>query len=176
MINKIFKRKERNVIVTGPQRSGTRFTSYLIGEHTDRKFYEEDAFSVRSLELFADLLDRPEQKVIQAPGLIHCIHEIELEDACIVFMRRNIEDIKASQIRHGMRKHHRNQSWLWEGYKKRWKRVDKYDSMVDVVYKHWPRQKKIIGARRCIELEYESLKGFKEFESDRARWGARRYR
>ena len=55
------------IVVTGPQRSGTKFAAEIIAEQLALRYVNESEFGVHRLDRFWELLD--EKVVIQAPAL-----------------------------------------------------------------------------------------------------------
>ena len=93
----------RVILVTGPQRSGTRFAAQAIAQSLGRVFVDEREIHIDSrysLAIFLRLTSVP--VVVQCPALCHCIHQFAQSDqTAVVMMRRAIEDIVASQGRIG---------------------------------------------------------------------------
>lgn len=91
--------KFRVVIVTGPQRSGTRITAKMIAHDTGHQFIDERAINIDSLYRLVDAL-RLNGVVVQCPALSRWVHTFgQNEDIAIVMVRRPVEDIIASQER-----------------------------------------------------------------------------
>ena len=94
-----FLKKFPNILVSGPQRSGTTFIGYFIAQKLGYTYYAEETFDTHDFEAFQRLLAIAEPKVIQCPGLCHRLDEIEAPNTIIVFSRRAIQDIIKSQQR-----------------------------------------------------------------------------
>jgi coenzyme PQQ synthesis protein D (PqqD) len=141
-------KKFRKILVTGPQRSGTRICAKMIARDTGYKFIDEKAFGADSIYRLFHVIQRNEHCVIQGPGLCRYVHMFEGEDTCIVLMRRNIKDIVASQERIG---------WTWE--RAELMRYDRPDCVIArVKYDFWEKYQKAL-IRHAFEVEYESLAG-----------------
>ena len=93
------------VLVTGPQRSGTRICSKMIAHDTGLRFVDERAFAADSLNRLWKMLQQETGIVVQCPALCRYVHLLTGESDAVVFMRRPIVDIVASQERIG---------WEWE--------------------------------------------------------------
>jgi GT2 family glycosyltransferase len=85
-----------SIVVTGPQRSGTRIHAKILAEELGYRYVDEEEFDYRNFsKCLAKMTDKT---VIQAPALASMAHMFP-EDALIVYMRRPIDDIVASQNR-----------------------------------------------------------------------------
>lgn len=84
------------LIVTGPQRSGTKFAAEIIAEKLGLRYVNESEFGVHALDRFWRLLD--ENVVIQAPALSAYCHLLP-EHVAVVVMLRDLDEILASQSR-----------------------------------------------------------------------------
>jgi hypothetical protein len=93
------------VLVTGPQRSGTRICAKMIAHDTDLRFVDEREFCVDSLNRLWKLLQDETGIVVQCPALCRYVHHLASNDDAVVFMLRPSADIQASQDRIG---------WEWE--------------------------------------------------------------
>lgn len=100
------------ILVTGPQRSGTRICAKMIAHDTGHRFVDEREIHTDSLyELFWQILHgRPdgESIVVQCPALCYVIHRIPNmipDETAVVMVQRSLKDIHASQMR---------VNWEWE--------------------------------------------------------------
>lgn len=87
------------ILVTGPQRSGTRIAAKMIASDTGYHFIDEEQFGVHSESSFRSVVVNSNQVVIQCPGMSHAIHRYSYEDTLIVMMVRDVEDIVKSEKR-----------------------------------------------------------------------------
>jgi len=85
----------RNIIVVGPQRSGTTFTAQVIAKDLGYEYIDEDVFRVRNEEAFKQL-NQTTNRVFQAPALTYNIHNLIEEGDLVVFMVRKWSDILKS--------------------------------------------------------------------------------
>lgn len=136
------------ILVTGPQRSGTRICAKMIAYDLGHRYIDESEFHVDSLFVLCSLVEKQERCVVQCPVLCRYVHIFNLENIAIILMRRNIEDIIASQKRI---------SWRWELLE-----LARYDRtrgvIAEVKYQFWEKyqERKI---KNAFELDYESLAG-----------------
>lgn len=135
------------ILVTGPQRSGTRIVAKMIAHDNDIRYVSEQEVRIRSNRKTNNILALDERLVIQCPGLCHCIEQFSSGTVLIAMVIRNVEDIVASQSRIG-----------WTRYQARELRQYGLESGVisKVRYEYWERQKKLIT--NWIEIKYEDLK------------------
>ena len=89
------------ILVTGPQRSGTRIAAKMIAKDTKHRYVDEKEFGVHSAGGFKLIMDHESNISVHCPGMCHIIHKYSAEDTMIVMMRRSVEDIIASQDRVG---------------------------------------------------------------------------
>lgn len=142
------------IIVSGPQRSGTRICAKMIAHDLNYRYVDEGDIGVDSLNRLWGLWHRQKSFVVQCPALSRYVHLFADDDTAIVFMIRDIDDIVASQKRVG---------WSW-GIPE----LLRYDipiSQFDVSdpattkYAFWlESQKHLVGANG-FEVKYESLRG-----------------
>jgi hypothetical protein len=134
------------VLVTGPQRSGTRICAKMIAHDTGHSYVDEAQIGVDSLYRLWTLLRDQRPVVVQCPALCRHVHVFSADDTAIVLMRRDVEDIIASQRRIG---------WHWEELE-----LARYDRSAGVIaevkYAFWDdyqRQR----TRHAFEVAYHSL-------------------
>ena len=87
------------ILVTGPQRSGTRIAAKMIAHDTGHTYVDEEAFGTYNLRDFTLILRRS-NIVVHCPAMSHVIHGVaECHDILVVFMLRDTDDIAASEAR-----------------------------------------------------------------------------
>jgi hypothetical protein len=92
------------VLVTGPQRSGTTIVARMIAADTDLAYVDEQAFQATDVAKWRGLIETGDNFVIQCPGMCRWVHDYGLrDDVAVVMVRRDIDDIIASQKRIGWR-------------------------------------------------------------------------
>jgi hypothetical protein len=135
------------VIVTGPQRSGTRITAKMIAFDTGHTLIDEFDIEMDSLYEFWWRYDTRLNFVAQCPSLCRYAHIFgENDDTAIVLVRRNIADIIASQER-----------VKWINEKLELARYDRTDGIIaEVKYQFWDEHQKP-RIKHAFEVEYEQL-------------------
>ena len=137
-------RKHKKILVTAPQRAGTRITAKIIANDTGHKYIDEAEIDIDNIRILKEILADDRSVVIQAPGLMRYVHKL---DCFIVVVKRNIEDIIKSQ--EGIR-------WNCEKYEL--KKYGLEDGIISKVkYKYWETKQKSI-TKNFLEIERESLK------------------
>jgi len=87
------------ILVSGPQRSGTRICAKIISHDVGHRYIDEEDFGVEYEKRFFMFLGTNQRLVIQCPGMCHCIQQFSSEETAIVMMIRAVEDIIASEQR-----------------------------------------------------------------------------
>lgn len=143
------------IVVTGPQRSGTRIATRMIASDLRLEYIQEDAFNVHDFAFFWGFLSRP--AVIHAPALSACCHLLP-RHVGVVFMRRRIEDIRKSQSGTIMPD---GKAWIEQ---REFVELAKYfregGQSAEVKYEMWTRfQKPTMRAsgKGCFDLNYDDL-------------------
>ena len=93
----LFKGYKR-IIIVGPQRSGTTFTSQALANTLNFRNVDEDEFNVRDVDMFRNIM-KQENIVIQAPAMTCRIQTLVGDDDLVIFMSRKWSDIVKSVIR-----------------------------------------------------------------------------
>lgn len=140
----------RHIVVTGPQRGGTRICAKMIAADLDYIYVDECIIDIDSLYRTMEALS-VDNVVVQAPALCRYAHMIGyVPDTAIVMMRRNVDDIIASQERIG---------WEWESTEKLYyvdTGADMNLPIAEIKYQYWDQvQAKDIP--HAYEIEYRSL-------------------
>jgi hypothetical protein len=149
------------IVVTGPQRSGTRVAAKMIAADTGHDFVDETEFLIKDEGLFRDILKR-ERVVVQAPHMLKDMVDDPPPDVFVVLMRRDLDAIWASAARIrwaediGGNTTELAKFGLSEG-----------DSAA-VKYDYWDTHEKKVP---FLELEYESLRSHPMFVPDELRRG-----
>jgi hypothetical protein len=147
------------ILVTGPQRSGSRIAAKMVAADTGHTYVDETQFGVYNLRDFAILL-RGRGIVVQCPTMSHVIHGVSQDHGTlVVFMMRDVDDIANSEER-----------VKWDrgvyielahfGYHGR--RAKSYrlsgGQVAPLKYKRWEMWQKDLVWHH-LELQYESLAG-----------------
>lgn len=141
----------RHIVVTGPQRSGTRIGAKAIAHDTGYEYIDETTLHTDGFyHLYAALKGAPDGGVFQCPALCRVIHAIRgFKDVLVVMMMRPLEEIQASMDRIG---------WSWAELE-----MDLYadatreqPSVAGRKYAHWHfTQKRLLP--NTHELKYHDL-------------------
>lgn len=91
------------IVVTGPQRSGTRITTKIIAYDFGHKMVDEMRLKISSLHKFSEVMIENTKMVVHCPALSSIVHLIDFPDTVVVFCFRDHQDIKKSQDRIGWR-------------------------------------------------------------------------
>ena len=91
--------KFTNIVVTGPQRAGTRITTKMIAHDTGLEYIDEKRLSHD--DPFDSLLEHLDRGgvVVHCPRLCSKAHEVQHPNTLIVLMVRPLDEIQASQDR-----------------------------------------------------------------------------
>lgn len=154
--------KNKRVLVTGPQRSGTTICARMIANDADIEYIDEDFIAVDDIARAEELFLRRKGFVLQAPGLAHICHKIDAD--VVVFMIRPVDEIIESP---------KDIGWGCEDIE-----LSKYSEgggvISEVKYKYWENQKTCI---KCpVEVHYHDLKEHQMWLCDRDGWSARQWR
>jgi hypothetical protein len=157
------------IVIVGPQRSGTTFTSQALSETLSFRNVDEGEFDVRNVELFKNIF-REKNIVVQAPAMTCRIQKFVGEKDLVIFMVRKWSDIVKSLYK----KNGRISNWIimdtlydvekfyfteYDSNAEKFynNHVDRDSYYLDAYYKMWKHyQKDIIP--NAISLEYESMK------------------
>ncbi|MGH9105582.1 MAG: hypothetical protein ACRDZX_07040 [Acidimicrobiales bacterium] len=151
------------IVVTGPQRSGTRIAARMIAADTGHGFIDETEFLIKDSGLFREVLRR-DRVVVQAPHMLKDVVDDPPPGIFVVLMRRDLERIHASERRIrwaedlGGNKTELGKFGLTEG------------DPAALKYTYWDAHGKRVP---YLELEYESLRAHPLFvpEGQRANFG-----
>lgn len=139
----------KNIVVSGPQRSGTRFATKCIAHDTIKKYIDEKDINFHDFRLLEYYLNKG-NAVIQCPGLCHMLHYITDVNTLVVVMIRDVDDIVASQNRIG---------WPAEA---RYQELYKYGHSEGIIsrikYDFWNAYQKPILRDRGRTIDYDFLK------------------
>lgn len=141
----------RKVIVSGPQRSGTRVCSQMIANDTGFIFVDEIDFGYDHIYKFNSFIDRPEPMVFHCPAMSHGLEHYSAPENAIIFMIRNTKDIVKSQERIGWTDHP-------NGKVREMGKYDKTEGIIsEIKYEHWENYQKP-KIETWFEIDYDSLK------------------
>ena len=140
-------KKYKNIVVTGPQRAGTRITATILAKDTGLEYVDEDEVAVSDFRLLEWNLSKG-GVVVQCPGLCHKVHEIEQPDTLIVIVRRRIDQIVASQKRINWGENEKIELAKY-GYTS--------GTISRIKYRYWEKRQKAL-IENSLEIEYDKLK------------------
>lgn len=134
------------IIVTGPQRSGTTIATKMLAHALLFDPLTEEEINLRDLGMLSKLLRDRDRFVLQAPSLSAVCHRLNVP---IVFMRRSLIDIVQSQ---------RRINWQEENYEKRQYFYTGPKPIAQVKYEAWDRFQKPELGELAFDVDYESLR------------------
>jgi len=140
--------KFQRILVTGPQRSGTRIATRMIAKDTDFLYVDEVEYHTHDEQQFAEIVNcQTRGFVVQCPAMMHIIHKFSRKDTAIVVMLRNPVDILASQARIN-----------WEGNKCELRKYKRKDGVAcEVKYAYWLIHQRG-KVQNLFEIKYDILK------------------
>jgi hypothetical protein len=149
------------IVVTGPQRSGTRVAAQMIASDTGHEFVDEMTFLIKDVSQFREFLTR-DRVVVQAPHMLKDVVDDPPPGIFVVLMRRDLQHIHSSAARIrwaedlGGNTTELRKFGLTEG-----------DSAA-VKYAYWDTHDKSVP---YLELDYESLRGHPMYVPEEQRKG-----
>ncbi|GIV82779.1 MAG: hypothetical protein KatS3mg051_2133 [Anaerolineae bacterium] len=134
------------ILVSGPQRSGTTIATAMIAADTGHRRLLEEAFGVHSVTRLRLLLQQ-QNIVVQCPTMVAYLSDLVDDQALLVWMRRPVADILASQQRIG---------WNEDEFEKaKLGQAGSPLSSAELKYRWWLENRHRF--RHTLELDYESL-------------------
>jgi hypothetical protein len=144
-----YLKKFRYVYITGPQRSGTRICSHMVAHDTGFEFIDENKYKYDNLCKLIEILNNKSSIIIHGPAIVNNISSLVTDKDAVIFMRRNIADISASEKR-----------IKWSEYGS--ERIERAKfptcenkTIAEIKYTYWDKVKHTFNA---FDIEYESLK------------------
>jgi hypothetical protein len=167
----------RIVIVTGPTRSGTTICARMIAQDTGKRYLDDLADNIFSVERLRREVLEIAGGVIQCPMLSWYVDEFgDQEDVAVVLMRRDMAEIRASNKR------------AWEQWRMQmalWRPGEyaEYRShcleLAEAVYQHWEMVQKN-RIRHAFEIAYTDLSSHPLWVDEPLRraaaWGVKNWR
>jgi len=149
----------KKICVTGPQRSGTTICAKMLSVDYDLQFFKEEAFGIGSKEGFARLIRAHDNFVVQCPAVSRHIHELVDDDMAVVWMRRSLKDVVASEKRIN-----------WNDYHERlaYKAMEDKRPIATIKNSYWKKHQKN-KIKNSFEIKFDSLKNHELFLPDSAR-------
>lgn len=170
------KNGNKKVLVVGPQRTGTRFTTNVIAKDLNVKLIDELDYNIDKISQFLNMTKNLKQFVAQAPALTHLLDKIP-EDITIVYMFRDITDIVKSQKRINWSSEKAVIDYTKKEFNNN-KNINWGSTISEIKYEIWENIQKPSIKNKFYELEYESLKTHSMWKdkSDRSNFKANQIR
>ena len=137
------------IVVTGPQRSGTRIAARMIAADIGHRYVDEFNFGVHDHALWRRVLAM-DSVVVQSPAMLKHVIDDPPPGVFVVLMRRSLEEIHASEDRIGWERDLRGNTRELVKYGLR-----EGDS-ARIKYDYWDHHERAFAYR---EVEYTSLRG-----------------
>ena len=155
--------KNKRVLVTGPQRSGTTICARMIAHDADLVYIDEDQVGIDNRTLVNDLFATRKGFVLQAPAVSRWCQKIKAD--VVVFMVRPVEDIIKSQDQI---------KWACEEIE-RSKYRGEPGPIAQVKYDYWYNEQKP-KIDNHIEVNFKDLEGHPLFVKNRVGFSARQWK
>jgi hypothetical protein len=147
------------IVVTGPQRSGTRIGAQMIAHDTGHRFVDEAEFLIKDSDLFREFLQN-DGVVLQAPHMLKDVVDDPPPGIFIVLMRRHLDQIHASAARIGWTENFGGNTTELKKFG-----LTEGDSAA-VKYAYWDSHDKSVP---FLEVPYESLQAHPLYVADEQR-------
>jgi hypothetical protein len=157
-------KKYKKIIITGAQRSGTRFVTNALANDLSYDVVDEVDYEISDFNRFIKTIDNNENIVIQAPALTNRLLDIKTTDTLVIFLKRNIDDILRSQQKS---KGANGASWYnlhnniltkkAKNYFKNNKNINWGENIAIITYEIWEKLQKNQMSVDYIEVTYESF-------------------
>lgn len=134
------------IYVTGPQRSGTTICARMICHDTGYQYIDSEQVNSHDGTWVRKHNAEKTRFVQHCPFLLRTIAGVSTVRTLVVVMRRDVDDIVASQHRIG---------WLDSKERARWPGVT-FNGIAARKYAYWETHKEHV--RHYLEVEYESLR------------------
>lgn len=156
------------VLVTGPQRSGGTIVAAMIANDLGYRLHLEERVRVSELwRMEKQFATGRLPFVLQAPALCRHAHEVSAPDVAVVLVRRDIDDIIASERRVN-----------WESEAQELRRYGLKSGVIsEVKYRFWDEYQKPL-IENAFEVNYEDLAEHPMWipKEERVNFGPRQYR
>ncbi|HSR67465.1 MAG TPA: hypothetical protein VLU25_05945 [Acidobacteriota bacterium] len=139
------------ILVTGPQRSGTTFAANVLAAELARRYVDEQDVRGDPHQCLAHLLQAEQATVVQCPGWSRFCHRMGSGRTAVVWMRRPLEEIIASQERIGWTERCEAAELARYGVTR--------GPIAQVKFDYWRRRQKAVLGPHAFEIEYGALRG-----------------
>ena len=145
LVERLKETNTQHIIVSGPQRAGTTIATQMLAQELHFRPVLEEAIGHTNIVKLASLFRNDQGIVLQAPALSSVVH---LLGATVVFMRRPVAEIIASQKRI---------SWHNEADEKAMYFDRSSDPIAEVKYRAWDTYQRAKLGVKAFDLDYHSL-------------------
>ena len=145
----------RKILVSGPQRSGTTICARMIAADLNYRYFDEMEFGVDDIRRVFAVVDALDRIVIQCPSLAASLWMFSRPDVLVIFMKRDVEEIVASQNR-PIYESSPDRLWTTAHQPVELMKYGRTNGVIaQVKYEGWEAQKPYI--RHTLEIDYASL-------------------
>jgi hypothetical protein len=145
----------RKILVSGPQRSGTTICAQMIAADLKYRYFDEMEFDVDNLRHVFAIVDALDRIVLQCPSLAASLWMFSRPDILVIFMKRDVAEIVASQSR-PIYESSPDRIWTTAHQPVELMKYGRTTGVIaEVKYEGWEAQKPYI--RNAMEIEYASL-------------------
>jgi len=149
------------IVVTGPQRSGTRIAAKMIAADTGHEFVDEASFHAYNVRRWREILQR-DRIVVQSPHMLKDVVDDPPPGIFVVLMRRELAKIHESEQRIRWEQNfHGNTNEL-----RKFGCSEGEGDSAQIKYDYWQAHRKTVP---FLELQYESMRAHHLFISDNLR-------
>ena len=141
----------RKILVTGPQRSGTRICAKMIEYDCGHEYLDERAIYTDSVYALINIIAYEGEHVIQCPTMSRWCHIFaKVPGVAVVFMIRDVGEIIASQARI---------HWQWENVERSLYpgNYEKALPIAAIKYHFWNEYQKPLFQYNAFEIAYNDL-------------------
>ena len=155
--------KYSRVLVSGPQRSGTRITAKIMAHELGYPHVDETDINIYSLSRIFDLFASRPNFVLNCPALSSCIHLIDTPNTIVLFMMRDTAAIQKSEQRIG---------WGYYAASELARYFRQNGIIAEIKYDCWNKFQKPTMQVPFIEFPYTALTPHNMFREERThfRW------
>lgn len=152
VLNALRLKGAEQVLVTGPQRSGTTIAAKMLAADLKLPYMDERAFDTHDFEKFTRMVHSKDPMVLQCPTMtVHC--HLMPPDVQVVWMRRNLIDVLRSQERIGWTEHEQLERDRYFDHSQ--------EPAAVLKTRAWESHQRILLGEQAFDLDYESLRGHK---------------
>lgn len=143
-----------SIVISGPQRSGTRIAAKCVAEDSIKKYIDEKDINFHDFRLLEYYLNKG-NCVVQCPALCHMLHYIDNPKVLVIVVIRDVEEILLSESRIGWPKESRLQELYKYGHAE--------GVISRIKYDFWKQYQAPILKERARTIDYNYLKNHRLF-------------